>query len=121
MGLKGYKKLKVWEKAHKFAIAVYQTTQGFPKEELYSLTSQLRRAAFSIPLNIVEGQASQSKREFLNFLNISNRSLVEAEYLLEVVEELGFIDKSIYDNLDQLRFEVAIMLQALMKAVRCNL
>lgn len=73
---KGYRKLKVWGKAHKFAMEIYKTSKVFPKEEIYGLTSQIRRAAFSVSLNIVEGQASVSKKEFLNFLNIANRSLV---------------------------------------------
>jgi four helix bundle protein len=57
-------------------------SKTFPKEEIYGLTSQIRRAAFSVPQNIVEGQASTLKKEFLNFLNITNRSLVETEYLI---------------------------------------
>ena len=93
---KGYKKLKVWEKAHKLALEIYKISKTFPKEEIYGLTSQIRRAAFSVSLNIVEGQASTSKKEFLSFLNIANRSLVETEYLLEIVRELSFIDGNEY-------------------------
>lgn len=111
-GSKGYSKLKVWEKAHKLAIAIYKTSKVFPKEELYGLTSQIRRAAFSVPLNIVEGHASNSKKEFLSFLNIANRSLVETEYLLEIVRELGFINDSQYDSLDAQRKELGIVLNA---------
>jgi len=88
---------------------------------LYGLTSQLRRASFSIPLNIVEGHASFSRKEFLSFLNIANRSLVETEYLLEVVEELSFINKEEYFKLEKMRSEVAIMLTAFIKAVRSKL
>jgi four helix bundle protein len=117
-GNKGYKKLKVWEKAHRLALAIYNMSEKFPKEELYGLTSQIRRAAFSTPLNIVEGHASSSKKEFLNFLNISNRSLVETEYLLEIVRELNFIDNAEYQRLEKLRTEVGFMLNAFTKSIK---
>jgi len=115
---KGYKKLKVWEKAHQFAIEIYRLSGGFPREELYGLTSQIRRAAFSTPLNIVEGHASSSKKEFASFLNIANRSLVETEYLLEIVRELNFIDEREYQRLEHMRNEVGLMLNAFVKSVR---
>lgn len=115
---KGYRKLKIWEKAHKLAIEVYKISKSFPKEELYGLTSQIRRAAFSVPLNIVEGHASISRREFLNFLNIANRSLVEIEYLLEVVEEVSFLSKTEHQRLEDMRGEIAVMLNAFTKSIR---
>ena len=114
---KGYKKLKVWEKAHNVAVKIYKLSKGFPKEEMYGLTSQIRRAAFSVPLNIVEGHASNSKREFLSFLNIANRSLVETECLLEVVTELGFLSQDKYEAVEDRRREVAVMLTAFRKTV----
>lgn len=117
---KGYKKLKVWEKAHYLAMEIYKTTKRFPREELYGITSQLRRAVFSVPINIVEGHASNSKREFLSFLNIANRSLVETEYLLEICEELHFLDRSDSQRLEGLRSEVAVMLTAFTKSVRTS-
>ena len=120
MEIKGYKKLKVWEKAHKLAMEIYRVSNKFPKEELYGLTSQIRRSAFSISLNIVEGHASISKKEFLNFLNISNRSLVETEYLLEIMKELNFISDTEYQRLDKMRCEVGIMLNAFTKSIRAS-
>ena len=118
MEKKGYKKLILWEKAHKVAIEVYKATTRFPKEELYGLTSQIRRSALSVSLNIVEGHASNSKKEFLSFLNIANRSLVETEYLLEVAEELGYLDCGAYQPLENLRSEVGIVLNAFIKGLR---
>ena len=115
---KGYKKLKVWEKAHQFAVEIYKLSGGFPREELYGLTSQIRRAAFSTSLNIVEGHASRSKKEFASFLNIANRSLVETEYLLEIVRELNFIDENEYRRLEQMRNEVGLLLNAFVKSLR---
>jgi len=75
---------------------VYKATAQFPKEELYGVTSQIRRSALSVALNIVEGHASNSKKEFMSFLNIANRSLVETEYLLEVAQELGYLGHAGY-------------------------
>ncbi len=118
---KGYRKLKVWEKAHALAVEIYKQTRCFPKEELYGLTSQIRRASFSVPTNIVEGHASVSKKEFLQFLNIANRSLVEVEYLLEVVFELNFLSKERHSELEESRREVGAMLTAFVKSVRDKL
>ena len=118
MDKKGYKKLKIWEKAHKLAMEIYKTSSKFPKEELYGLTSQIRRAAFSISLNIVEGHASNSKKDFLNFLNIANRSLVETEYLLEIVKELSFINNTEYQRLEEMRGELGVVLNAFTKSVK---
>jgi len=118
---KGYKKLKVWEKSHILAIEIYKVTNEFPREELYGITSQLRRAAFSVPLNIVEGHASNSKKQFLSFLNIANRSLVETEYILQISEELHFLSKQVYEKLELLRVEVAVMLNAFNKSLRNKL
>jgi four helix bundle protein len=118
MEKKGYRKLVVWEKAHKLSVQIYRASMEFPKEELYGITSQLRRAAFSVSLNIVEGQASTSRKEFLNFLNVANRSLVETEYLLELCKELSFISESKYVQLEGCRKEVAIILTAFTKSLR---
>ena len=83
MGEAGYKRLIVWEKADLLAKEIYVRTRSFPKEELYGLTSQLRRAGLSIPVNIVEGYARKSRKELQQFLNISLGSLAETEYLLK--------------------------------------
>lgn len=117
---KGYQKLKIWEKAHRFAMEIYKISKVFPKEEMYGLTSQIRRSAFSVSLNIVEGNASVSRKEYLNFLNIANRSLVETEYLLEIVRELSFLQESEYCRLEEKRAEVAIILNAFIKGLRAK-
>ncbi|MFH1664554.1 MAG: four helix bundle protein [Candidatus Omnitrophota bacterium] len=114
---KGYRKLKVWEKAHNFAVQVYKISRDFPREELYGLTSQIRRAAFSVPTNIVEGHASKSRKEFLNFLNIATRSLVEVEYLLEVITELDILKEDDYSKLESMRKEVAVILNKFIKGL----
>ena len=82
MGEAGYKKLIVWQKADELAYQIYLTTKTFPKEEIYGITSQLRKAALSVPTNIVEGYGKQSKNELRQFLNTALGSLAEVEYLL---------------------------------------
>jgi four helix bundle protein len=100
---------------------MYKYTKDFPTHEQFGLISQLRRATISIPTNIVEGQASSSKKDFLNFLNISNRSLVEVEYLLEVSYELKYLSKEKYNELDSLRSHIGGLLNGLMRAIRKKL
>ena len=107
---KGYKKLVVWEKADEFAYQVYLETKKFPKEELYGITSQLRRAALSIPANIVEGTGRQGKKELKQFANIALGSLSEAEYLLEFCFRLNYISSDDYNRLEGLRSEVGALL-----------
>lgn len=80
----GYRKLIAWQFADKLAWEVYKLTDKFPKDELYGLTSQIRRASLSIPLNIVEGHSRNSKNEFRQFLKIALGSLAETEYLLSI-------------------------------------
>ena len=77
---KGYKKLIVWRKADELAYQIYLETKKFPKDEVYGITSQLRRAAFSVPTNIVEGTGRQGKNEMRQFVNIALGSLAETEY-----------------------------------------
>ncbi|MBL7764239.1 MAG: four helix bundle protein, partial [Chitinophagaceae bacterium] len=85
--MQNYKDLKVWVKAHAFTLNVYEVSKVFPKDELYSLTSQLRRASSSIPANIAEGCGKNSQGEFAHFLNISLGSANEAEYFLLLAKD----------------------------------
>ena len=105
-----YKKLVVWQKADELAKAVYRATKDFPKEELYGLTSQLRRATLSVPTNIVEGYARKGKKELLQFLNMALGSLAETEYLLDFVLSLGYFKQDEHKNLQDLRQYVGNLL-----------
>ena len=96
--MQNYKDLKVWEKAHQFTSEVYGETKQFPKEEIYCLTNQLRRAASSIPANIAERCGKNSQAEFARFLNISSGSANEAEYFLILSKDLKYLDENIFDN-----------------------
>ncbi len=107
---KGYKKLIVWQKADELAFQVYQETKDFPREEAYGMTSQLRRAAISIPTNIVEGSGRQGKNEQKQFINIALGSLAETEYLLEFCLNLKYLSQESYLKLESLRKEVGGLL-----------
>lgn len=87
---RSFQDLVVWEKAHSFALAVYSMTANFPKSELYGLTSQLRRAAVSVPANIAEGFRKQSLIEKARFLNIAEGSVSECHYYLILSRDLGY-------------------------------
>ena len=85
-------KLLVWQRSHKLVLAIYSTSVGFPRSEQFGLTSQLRRAALSVPTNIAEGSKRQSEADFARFLNMAEGSLAETEYLLMVSRDLGYIE-----------------------------
>ncbi len=107
---KGYKKLIVWQKADELAFQVYLETKKFPKDEAYGMTSQLRRAAISVPTNIVEGTGRQSTNELKQFVNIALGSLAETEYLLEFCFRLTYFNEQSYKRLENLRKEVGGLL-----------
>jgi len=116
--MQNYKDLKVWEKAHQFTLKVYEATKLFPKEELYSLTNQLRRATSSIPANIAEGCGKNSQAEFAHFLNISLGSANESEYFLILSKDLKYLDENIFETLIKIINEIKAMLIALISKVR---
>ena len=82
-------------------VAIYERTRTFPKEEIYGLTSQLRRAAYSVPANVVEGSARESKRDYLHFLCIARGSLSETQYFLHLSHRLGYLSDSHYQILGE--------------------
>src|SRR5438270_9252479 len=94
-----YRDLIAWQKSIDFVTEIYLVTKTFPKEEIYGLTSQLRRAAVSIPSNIAEGQARLSRLEFKNFLSHARGSLVEVETQLLISRNLGYLSKKQADEL----------------------
>jgi len=87
-----YRDLEVWKKAHEFVLDVYKMTKKFPKEEMFGLTSQFRRAAVSIPANIAEGYGKKSKKDKLRFYNISEGSIQECDYYITLSKDLKYID-----------------------------
>ena len=112
-----FKNIKAWQLADKLTINVYTLTKNFPKEELYGVTSQLRRAVVSVPTNIAEGATRNSNKEYLHFLYIAKGSLAEAEYLLHLSCNLGYLQEDNYHNLDNMRIECAKTLYGLISSV----
>jgi four helix bundle protein len=116
--MQNYKDLKVWEKAHEFTLRVYEVTKAFPKEEIYSLTNQLRRASSSIPANIAEGCGKNSQPDFANFLNIALGPANEAEYYLLLSKDLKYLKEESFNDLFKLINDIKAMLIALITKVR---
>ncbi|HEY6209867.1 MAG TPA: four helix bundle protein [Gemmatimonadales bacterium] len=98
-----YERFAAWRECHALVLAVYRATQDFPKQELYGLISQARRAAFSGAANIVEGSARRGSAEFRRFLDISLGSLAELGYTLRISKELGFLTEERWKGLDDLQ------------------
>jgi len=113
---KGYKKLLAWEKADELAHRVYLETKKFPKDEMFGMISQLRRAAISVPTNIAESSGRQNRNEARQFINIALGSLAETEYLLEFSFRLGYIKEPDYKNLEFLRKQAGSLLYGLYRS-----
>lgn len=116
--IKSYEDLIVWQKADELAFCIYLVTQKFPKNELYVLVAQMRRAAISIPSNIAEGFARQTKKDFSNFLVMALGSLNELRYQVKFSTRLGYLSKPEGESLVMKTDEVGRMLRALMMSVR---
>lgn len=116
--MKDFRSLLVWEKSHQLTLAIHKVTNSFPKEELYGLTSQIRRASSSIAINIAEGCGRGSDADFARFLQISFGSASETEYLLILCFELGYITSDVYERKIFLIQEVKKMLAKLMSSIR---
>jgi len=91
-------KLIVWQKAHKLVLKIYEIARNFPKDEMFGLTSQIRRAAVSIPSNIVEGKAKGSQNDYKRFLLMARGSLEEVKYHLLLAKDLKYIDENTYNE-----------------------
>ncbi|HTC94849.1 MAG TPA: four helix bundle protein [Terriglobales bacterium] len=115
---KSYRDLIAWQKAIQLVTDIYKTTRQFPKEEIYGLTSQIRRAAVSVPSNIAEGQARLSRLEFKNFLSHARSSLVGVETQLLIARNLGYLSEPAANQLLKQTTEVARILNGLLNTVR---
>ncbi len=105
-----HKNLIVFQKADELALRIYKLTEKFPRHEIFGLTSQLRRAALSIPTNIVEGYSRRSKKELAQFINIALGSLAETEYLLDFSKKLNYVASDNNMELEELLEEVGKLL-----------
>lgn len=115
--MRDYKNIKAYQCADKLAIEIYKITKSFPKDEIYGLTSQLRRAAVSVATNIVEGASRKHNRDYLHFLYISRGSVAETEYLLYLANQLTLLKNEEYKRINILREEVAKVLFGLINCV----
>src|SRR5574337_550909 len=116
--MKDFRQLKVWEKSHQLALAIYKVAAQFPKEELYGLTSQIRRASMSVPTNIAEGCGQNTDKGFARFLQVAMGSASETEYQLILARDLEFLPKDLYEKLHTDVEEVKRMLASLLKTIR---
>ncbi|WP_299363992.1 four helix bundle protein [Winogradskyella sp.] len=99
--MRDFKKYDIWELSHAFALKIYEVSQSFPKEEIYGVISQIRRASSSIPTNISEGCGRTSDTEFNRFLTIALGSACEAEYLIILSKDLNYIDSESFMKLNE--------------------
>ena len=118
--MKDFRKLLVWEKAHKLTLEIYRVTSSFPREELYGLTSQIRRACVSIPANIAEGCGRDSERELLRFMRIAMGSSSELEYEIILAHDLGYLSDEVFIKIQRDLVEVRKMLNAFIQKLKIN-
>ncbi|MDP2336285.1 MAG: four helix bundle protein [Bacteroidota bacterium] len=113
-----FREIKVWQKAMDFVTKMYRSTKKFPQDELFGLTSQMRRCAVSIPSNIAEGFGRRSSNDFKRFLQISMGSLFELETQLEIAKNLEYMDESQFNNLYNDLREIEIMLSSFINSIK---
>ncbi len=116
--MKDFKELRVWSKAHELTVLVYKLTRAFPKDEVYGLTSQVRRSAASVGANIAEGCGRHSDGEMTRFLQIARGSASETEYHLLLAKDLGFLQETDFQVAEQAVVVVQRMLTALVQKVQ---
>ena len=118
--MKDFKSQVIWQRSHKLTVEIYKETKKFPKEEIYGLTSQIRRAVSSIPTNIAEGCGRRTNAELANFLNIASGSASEVEYELLLAKELGYITVEQCDSWNNDICELRSMMAAYMKKLKTD-
>ena len=113
-----FRDLQVWQRAIRLTVVIYRLTKGFPREELYGLSSQIRRSAVSVPSNIAEGQGRLTVGEFKQFLGIARGSNYEVQTQLEIARSLEFGDSTLIDEAENLSHEVGKMIYAVLESLR---
>lgn len=116
--MRDFREIKVWAKAHSLTLQIYKATATFPREEIYGLTSQMRRSSASIPANIAEGFGRGGNTELARFLQIAMGSASEVEYHVLLARDLNLLTQKIYDDLEGRIVEVKRMLASLLLKVR---
>lgn len=118
--MRDHTRLRAFELGDRLVVRVYKETRSFPREEVFGLTSQLRRAAVSIPSNIVEGCARSSNADYLHFLTIAYGSAQELHYQVGLAHKLGFLDAAQFKSLGDLSGETAKVLSGLIRSLKPN-
>jgi len=113
-----FRDLMIWQKSMNLVTKIYQSTNHFPKEEIFGLTSQIRRSSVSIPSNIAEGFGRESKQDFLRFLNISVGSLFELQTQLEIAKNISYINENEFNNIFENSREIERMLVSFIKKLK---
>ena len=117
--MRNYNNYTVWAKSHELVLYIYkEIAPEFPASEKYGLTSQLKRAAYSVPFNIVEGSGRNSEKDFVHFLDISLGSVLELEYCNILARDLNYIQEELYNKLSMKINDVKAMLIKLIKTIR---
>jgi four helix bundle protein len=115
--MRDYTKIDAWRLADDLTVAIYEQTRSFPKVEHYGLTSQIRRASYSVPANIVEGSSRESQKDYLHFLYISRGSLSETQYFVHLARRLGYLTDADAERLQAQTKQAFACLHGLIKAV----
>ena len=118
--MKDFRSLKVWEKAHALTLTIYKSTVEFPKQELYALTNQIQRAAVSIPANIAEGCGKDSDAELKRYFLIAMGSSSELEYLLLLAYDLGYLQDTTYQSMQNDLVEIRKMLNSFIQKLKAS-
>ena len=118
--MRDFRELKVWQKSHQLALEVYKATTVLPKQELYGLTSQIRRSSTSIPTNIAEGCGRSGEAELARFLQIAMGSASELEYQLILTKDLNLLGSTEYEQLTNCTIEVKRMLTSLIQRLKAD-
>jgi four helix bundle protein len=116
--MRNFRDLKVWQKSHELTLEVYKVTNKFPKSEIYGITSQLRRAASSVPTNIAEGCGRGTENELKQFMQIAMGSTSELEYLLMLSKDLGYLTVEAYNSLQTRVTQAKKMLSSFIVSLR---
>jgi four helix bundle protein len=116
--VQSFRSLRVWEKAHKLSLDIYTSSKAFPREEMYGLTSQMRRSSASVGMNIAEGCCRKGNVEMVRFLQIAMGSASELEYQLLLAHDLEYLQNPEYERLSAQAVEVKRMLSSLMQKVK---
>ncbi len=115
--MKTHKELNVWKDSIELVVEIYEITKHFPREEMYGLTSQIRRAGVSVPANISEGAARNYTKEFIRFLRIAQASLSEVETLMIISLRLSYLDENLFKTIQGRIFKVNAQLSGLIKSI----